>query len=55
MKRVIAEEEKRDSAASWLNGHEKSPSTIVRHEIERQEAVKGWILSIRCVSNESYW
>lgn len=49
MKRVIAEEEKRDAAASWLDGHEKSPSTIIRREIERQEAVKGRFLSIRCI------
>lgn len=52
MKRVIAEEETRDAAASWLDRHEKSPSTIVRWEIDRQEAVKGKTLSIRYIEGK---
>lgn len=43
MKRVIAEEEKRNPVASWLDRHEKSPS-MIRSGID--QAVEGGILSI---------
>lgn len=42
MKRVIAGEEKRNAAASWLDRHEKSPS-MIRSETDRRP-VKGRIL-----------